>query len=69
MVGRLVLPTPLQGIPMALFLVPLTAIILSGQPAHRIPAAAGTLTADTTSHGLPIDQRRQDYPGRVGRAA
>ncbi|CAE6714681.1 Fatty acid resistance protein FarB [Paraburkholderia nemoris] len=38
---HLVLPTLLQGIPMALFFVPLTAIILSGQPAHRIPAAAG----------------------------
>jgi len=38
---HLVLPTLLQGIPMALFFVPLTAIILSGQPAERIPAAAG----------------------------
>ncbi|WP_321967872.1 DHA2 family efflux MFS transporter permease subunit [Burkholderia cepacia] len=38
---HLVLPTLLQGIPMALFFVPLTSIILSGQPAHRIPAAAG----------------------------
>ncbi|MFC4273933.1 DHA2 family efflux MFS transporter permease subunit [Achromobacter aloeverae] len=38
---HLVLPTLLQGIPMALFFIPLTAIILSGQPPHRIPAAAG----------------------------
>ncbi|MGF6483972.1 DHA2 family efflux MFS transporter permease subunit [Paraburkholderia sp. JPY419] len=38
---HLVLPTLLQGIPMALFFVPLTAIILSGQPQSRIPAAAG----------------------------
>ncbi len=38
---HLVLPTLLQGIPMAMFFVPLTAIILSGQPPHRIPAAAG----------------------------
>jgi len=38
---HLVLPTLLQGIPMALFFVPLTAIILSGQPPQRIPAAAG----------------------------
>ncbi len=38
---HLVLPTLLQGIPMAMFFVPLTAIILSGQPAQRIPAAAG----------------------------
>jgi MFS transporter, DHA2 family, multidrug resistance protein len=38
---HLVLPTLLQGIPMALFFVPLTAIILAGQPPQRIPAAAG----------------------------
>jgi len=37
----LILPTLLQGIPMALFFVPLTAIILSGLPAELIPAAAG----------------------------
>ncbi|RFU49430.1 DHA2 family efflux MFS transporter permease subunit [Paraburkholderia sp. DHOC27] len=37
----LVLPTLLQGIPTALFFVPLTAIILSGQPGDKIPAAAG----------------------------
>jgi DHA2 family multidrug resistance protein len=38
---HLVWPTLLQGIPMALFFVPLTAIILSGQLPQRIPAAAG----------------------------
>ncbi|PXW22936.1 DHA2 family efflux MFS transporter permease subunit [Paraburkholderia caballeronis] len=38
---HLVLPTLLQGIPMALFFVPLTAIILAGQPPNRVPAAAG----------------------------
>ncbi|WP_321900951.1 DHA2 family efflux MFS transporter permease subunit [Paraburkholderia tropica] len=38
---HLVLPTLLQGVPMALFFVPLTAIILAGQPPQRIPAAAG----------------------------
>ena len=38
---HLVLPTLLQGIPMAMFFVPLTAIILSGQPPQKIPAAAG----------------------------
>jgi DHA2 family multidrug resistance protein len=38
---HLVWPTLLQGIPMALFFVPLTAIILSGQPPQRVPAAAG----------------------------
>ncbi|ABF11178.1 DHA2 family efflux MFS transporter permease subunit [Cupriavidus metallidurans] len=37
----LVLPTLLQGIPTALFFVPLTAIILSGLPPDKIPAAAG----------------------------
>ncbi|RAS35564.1 EmrB/QacA subfamily drug resistance transporter [Paraburkholderia bryophila] len=37
----LVLPTLLQGIPTALFFVPLTAIILSGLAPNRIPAAAG----------------------------
>jgi MFS transporter, DHA2 family, multidrug resistance protein len=40
-VYTLVLPTLLQGIPMALFFVPLTAIILSGLPHEKIPAAAG----------------------------
>src|SRR3984957_7897543 len=38
---HLVLPTLLQGIPMAMFFVPLTSIILSGQPPNKIPAAAG----------------------------
>ena len=37
----LVLPTLLQGIPMAMFFVPLTAIILSGVPAGKVPSAAG----------------------------
>ena len=37
----LVLPTLLQGIPAAMFFVPLTAIILSGLPEDKIPAAAG----------------------------
>ncbi|GGP27623.1 DHA2 family efflux MFS transporter permease subunit [Silvimonas amylolytica] len=37
----LVMPTLLQGIPTALFFVPLTAIILSDLPPARIPAAAG----------------------------
>ncbi|WP_069353313.1 DHA2 family efflux MFS transporter permease subunit [Burkholderia cenocepacia] len=37
----LVVPTLLQGIPTALFFTPLTAIILSGQPPERVPAAAG----------------------------
>jgi len=38
---HLTLPTLLQGIPVALWFVPLTAIILSGLPPERIPAAAG----------------------------
>ncbi|WP_179405317.1 DHA2 family efflux MFS transporter permease subunit [Burkholderia guangdongensis] len=37
----LILPTLLQGIPTALFLTPLTAILLSGLPQDKIPAAAG----------------------------
>ena len=37
----MILPTLLQGIPTALFFVPLTAIILSGLPPEKIPAAAG----------------------------
>ena len=36
-----IMPTLLQGIPMALFFVPLTVILLSGLPPERIPAAAG----------------------------
>ena len=38
---HLVLPTLLQGIPMPMFFLALTSIILSGQPAERLPAAAG----------------------------
>jgi DHA2 family multidrug resistance protein len=37
----LIMPTLLQGIPMAMFFTPLTAIILSGLPPEKIPAAAG----------------------------
>jgi MFS transporter, DHA2 family, multidrug resistance protein len=37
----LVLPTLLQGIPTALFFVPLTAIILSGLRPDQVPSAAG----------------------------
>lgn len=38
---HLVMPTLLQGIPAVLWFVPLIAIILSGLPPERIPAAAG----------------------------
>lgn len=38
---HLVLPTLLQGIPMAMFFIPLTSIILSGLHPSKIPAAAG----------------------------
>jgi DHA2 family multidrug resistance protein len=38
---HLVLPTLLQGVPAVLWFVPLVAIILSGQPPDRVPAAAG----------------------------
>ncbi|MBN9114597.1 MAG: MFS transporter, partial [Pandoraea sp.] len=37
----LMIPTFLQGVPMSMFFIPLTAIILSGLPPSRIPAAAG----------------------------
>lgn len=37
----LILPTLLQGIPMAMFFIPLTVIILSGLAPDKIPAAAG----------------------------
>ena len=37
----LVLPTLLQGLPMVMFFIPLTVIILSGLPPEKIPAAAG----------------------------
>jgi DHA2 family multidrug resistance protein len=42
--GFIILPTLLQGIPMALFFAPLTVIILSGQPPEKVPAAAGLST-------------------------
>ncbi|RQS14779.1 MFS transporter [Burkholderia sp. Bp9002] len=42
--GYIILPTLLQGIPMALFFAPLTVIILSGQPPDKVPAAAGLST-------------------------
>lgn len=37
----LMIPTLIQGAAMALFFIPLTSIILSGQPPDRIPAASG----------------------------
>ena len=40
-VTALMVPTIIQGAAMAMFFIPLTSIILSGQPPHRIPAAAG----------------------------
>ncbi|MDR5837236.1 DHA2 family efflux MFS transporter permease subunit [Caballeronia sp. LZ034LL] len=47
----IVLPTLLQGIPMALFFAPLTVIILSGQPPEKVPAAAGLSTFARTLGG------------------
>jgi MFS transporter, DHA2 family, multidrug resistance protein len=41
---HIILPTLLQGAPMALFFAPLTVIILSGQPPDKVPAAAGLST-------------------------
>ncbi len=40
-VAALMIPTIIQGAAMAMFFIPLTSIILSGQPPDRIPAAAG----------------------------
>lgn len=37
----LMIPTLIQGAAMAMFFIPLTSIILSGQPPERIPAASG----------------------------
>ena len=37
----LMIPTLIQGAAMAMFFIPLTSIILSGQPAHKMPAASG----------------------------
>ncbi|MNN47129.1 Multidrug export protein EmrB [compost metagenome] len=37
----LMIPTLIQGAAMALFFIPLTSIILSGQPPEKIPAASG----------------------------
>ncbi len=38
---NLLIPTLIQGAAMAMFFIPLTSIILSGQPAEKIPAASG----------------------------
>ena len=40
-VRTLMIPTIIQGAAMAMFFIPLTSIILSGQPPDKIPAAAG----------------------------
>ncbi|MDB5838121.1 MAG: emrB [Herminiimonas sp.] len=37
----LLIPTVIQGAAMAMFFIPLTSIILSGQPPEKMPAAAG----------------------------
>lgn len=37
----LLIPTIIQGIPMGLFFIPLTSILLSGLPPERIPSATG----------------------------
>ena len=38
---QVLVPTLIQGIAMAFFFIPLTTLIMSGQPPHRMPAAAG----------------------------
>ncbi|WP_419418930.1 DHA2 family efflux MFS transporter permease subunit [Legionella sp. D16C41] len=40
-INHLIIPTLLQGIPMAMFFIPLTTIILSGLSPEKVPAAAG----------------------------
>ena len=37
----ILIPTLMQGAAMAFFFIPLTTLVLSGQPPERIPAAAG----------------------------
>jgi DHA2 family multidrug resistance protein len=37
----LMIPTLIQGAAMSMFFIPLTSIILSGQPPEKIPAASG----------------------------
>jgi DHA2 family multidrug resistance protein len=37
----LLIPTLIQGAAMSMFFIPLTSIILSGQPHHKLPAASG----------------------------
>ncbi|MEK8024874.1 MAG: hypothetical protein RLY78_335 [Pseudomonadota bacterium] len=39
--GQVMVPTLIQGIGMALFFIPLTTIVMSGQPPERIASAAG----------------------------
>ncbi|MBI3285490.1 MAG: DHA2 family efflux MFS transporter permease subunit [Burkholderiales bacterium] len=38
---HLMIPTLIQGAAMAMFFIPLTSIVLSGQPPEKIPAASG----------------------------
>lgn len=40
-VRTLMIPTVIQGAAMAMFFIPLTSIILSGQPPEKMPSAAG----------------------------
>lgn len=61
----LMIPTFLQGVPMSMFFIPLTAIILSGLPPSRIPAAAGCPTS-CGSRAVRWARRLRRPCGRTG---
>ena len=63
---HLVLPTLLQGIPMALFFVPLTSIMLSGLPPSKIPAAAGLSNFVRVFCGAVGTSLVRAMPGTIG---
>jgi len=57
-----ILPTLLQGIPTAMFFVPLTVLLLSGLPPDKIPAAAG-LSSFVRVFAVPSVPRLPPHPG------
>ncbi len=61
----LMIPTLIQGAAMAMFFIPLTSIILSGQPPEKIPAASG-LSNSCASRSAALAHR---FPPRCGRTA
>ena len=70
---HLVIPTLLQGIPMALFFVPLTSIILSGQPSSEDSGGGGSVEfrARILRRGGHVDrgQRVEQPHGAASRTA